>query len=112
MSGPLFNALSTLAKALNQNSPITTALVLAKIAQAGTAGVFRSTVQRELDIPPAVLTRTIQALVDKGLVSRSIDNADLRHRILTLTEGGQSLVDHVTACSSRSSERCGNKNIG
>ena len=61
--------------------------------------------QRELDLRPAVLTRTVQTLSalhygnakdGLGLIARTIVGLDGRHRTLRLTEKGEALVAAVS----------------
>jgi DNA-binding MarR family transcriptional regulator len=96
----VFKLVAELTAAIGRDSPMTLALVFARVAVSGSEGVLQATVERELKLPPAVLTRSVQTLSGLhygknkpglDLISRSIDDADCRHRILRLTAKGQSL---------------------
>jgi DNA-binding MarR family transcriptional regulator len=88
----LFRSVAEIAEAIGRDSTMTLALVFTRVANAGSEGLLQATVQRELDISPAVLTRAVQALVSLGLISRSIDNADGRHHILRITGKGSAVL--------------------
>ena len=96
MSSVLFRTVSALAAGLNRESSITVALVFGRVASAGETGLLQATVQREFNLAPAVVTKTVQTLVTLELISRSIDDADSRHRILRLTEKGRVLVESIS----------------
>lgn len=100
----IFKLVAELTAAIGRDSPLTLALVFARVAIAGTEGVLQATVERELKLPSAVLTRSVQTLSGLhyqknkpglDLITRTIDNADCRHRILRLTERGRSLVSGI-----------------
>jgi DNA-binding MarR family transcriptional regulator len=88
----LFRSVAEIAGAIGRDSTMTTALVFTHVANAGSEGVLQATVQRELGIPPAVLTRTVQTLSKLRLISRSIDNADGRHHVLRITDKGRAAL--------------------
>ena len=48
-----------------------------------------------LSITPPAATKTVDRLVAKGLVDRREDPGDRRQHTLTLTDGGQALLDRV-----------------
>lgn len=96
----IFKLVAEITEAIGRDSPLTLALVFTRVAMAGPEGVLQATVERELKLPSAVLTRSVQTLSGLhygknkpglGLIARTIDNADCRHRILRVTEKGQSL---------------------
>jgi len=86
---------------LDRDSPITVALVYARVAVAGPQGVLQATLARELKLPESVVTRAVQAL-SRGnpanqrpgleLIAQTFDSADSRHRVLRLTEKGIALA--------------------
>ena len=84
-----FKTVTELAAMIGRSSTLTTALVFTRIAMDGSAGMLHATVQRELGIPPAVLTRCVQTLSSLGLISRGIDIADGRHHVLRITDKGR-----------------------
>ena len=88
----LFRSVAEVAGAIGRDSTITLALVFTRVAHNGSEGVFQATVQRELDISPAVLTRCVQTLSGLGLISRSIDSTDGRHHVLRITDKGQAAL--------------------
>jgi DNA-binding MarR family transcriptional regulator len=88
----LFRSVTGLAGAIGRDATITVALVFTRVSTAGTSGVLQATVQRELDIPPAVLTRRVQTLSSLGLISRGIDSTDGRHHVLRITDKGQAAL--------------------
>jgi DNA-binding MarR family transcriptional regulator len=97
----IFKAIAALAAAIGRDYPITLALVFSRVAAAGDSGVLQATVQRELDLAPAVLTRSVQTLSHLhfakakpglGLIERTIDRSDQRHKTLRLTDKGKSLI--------------------
>jgi DNA-binding MarR family transcriptional regulator len=107
-SALFFKLVQDLTAAIGRDSPLTLALVFARIAIAGPEGVLQATVERELKLPSAVLTRSVQTLSGLhygknkpglGLITRTIDSADGRHRILWLTEKGRAVLTPVTAYS-------------
>lgn len=93
----LFRSVAEIAEAIGRDSTMTMALVFTRVANAGSGGMLQATVQRELRIPPAVLTRTVQTLSGLGLISRSIDNADGRHHVLRITDKGRASLAAVRA---------------
>jgi DNA-binding MarR family transcriptional regulator len=88
----LFRSVAEIAEAIGRDSTMTMALVFTRVVNAGSEGMLQATVQRELGIPPAVLTRVVQTLAGRGLISRSIDSTDGRHHILRITEKGQAVL--------------------
>jgi DNA-binding MarR family transcriptional regulator len=97
----IFNLVAALAAGIGRDYPITLALVFTRVAAAGDSGVLQATVARELDLSPAVLTRSVQTLSHLhfskqrnglGLIERTIDGPDGRHKTLRLTEKGEALA--------------------
>jgi DNA-binding MarR family transcriptional regulator len=95
----LFNVVRELSGVIDREFPITVALVFLRVAEAGPEGVLQATVMRELRLPESVLTRIVQSLSDGkqlkpglGLITRAIDSADGRHRILRVTTKGEALA--------------------
>jgi DNA-binding MarR family transcriptional regulator len=88
----IFKTVAEIAGAIGRDSTMTTALVFTRVANAGSEGTLQATVQRELGIPPAVLTRAVQTLSGRGLISRGIDSSDGRHHILRLTDNGRAAL--------------------
>lgn len=97
----MFRFMKAITEGIDRDFPITLALIFSRVAAAGDAGVLQATVQRELDLPPAVLTRSVQTLSAShfakqreglGLIARTIDSADGRHRTLRLTAKGDALA--------------------
>jgi DNA-binding MarR family transcriptional regulator len=89
----LFRSVAEIAGAIGRDSTMTTALVFTRVANSGSSGMLQATVQRELGIPPAVLTRAVQTLSKLGLISRGIDSADGRHHVLRLTDKGRAALE-------------------
>ena len=97
-----YRLMSALASSIDRDSPITIALVFSRVAAAGPSGVFQATVQRELGLTAASMTRALQTLSDGhhskakpglGLISRQMDFAgDGRQHILQLTDKGRTLA--------------------
>lgn len=58
-------------------------------------GVRPSVLAEELRIAPRSATEVVDALEDRGWVSRSPDPGDRRATVLTLTDAGQALVARV-----------------
>lgn len=92
-----FKLMTELTAVIGRDSPLTLALVFTRVAIAGPEGVLQATVERELKLPSAVLTRSVQTLSGLhygknkpglDLITRTIDDADGRHRILRLTAKG------------------------
>jgi DNA-binding MarR family transcriptional regulator len=109
-SALIFKLVQDLTAAIGRDSPLTLALVFARVAIAGPEGVLQATVERELKLPSAVLTRAVQTLSGLhygknkpglDLITRTIDNADGRHRVLRLTERGCAIVQSLKAAPSR-----------
>jgi DNA-binding MarR family transcriptional regulator len=96
----LFRSVAEIAEAIGRDSTMTMALVFTRIANNGSEGMLQATVQRELGISPAVLTRAVQTLSGLGLISRSIDSADGRHHVLRLTEKGHAVLSAVPRATS------------
>lgn len=78
--------------------PITTALVFARVAMAGTLGVDQGKLQDEIKASTAGISRTVQALSEvhwqkdkEGLrlIERQMDRNDNRRKILKLTPKGE-----------------------
>jgi DNA-binding MarR family transcriptional regulator len=93
--------MAELTTVIGRDSPLTLALVFTRVAIAGPEGVLQATVERELKLPSAVLTRSVQTLSGLhygkskpglDLITRTIDSADCRHRILRLTEKGRAII--------------------
>jgi len=98
----LFRSVAEIAEAIGRDSTMTLALVFTRVANAGTEGALQATVQRELGIPAAVLTRAVQTLSGRGLISRTIDSTDGRHHVLRITDKGQAaLGPRGAACAVR-----------
>jgi DNA-binding MarR family transcriptional regulator len=92
--------MQALTAGIGRDLPLTIALVFSRIAAAGDSGVLQATVQRELDLSPAGLTRSVQTLSSLhygkardglGLIARTIDGPDRRHKTLRLTAKGEEL---------------------
>lgn len=67
-------------------------------AIAATAGPARTTyLARQLQVTAPTMTRTIDALVERGLVERQPDPADRRTVGLVLTDQGRELMDRYQA---------------
>jgi DNA-binding MarR family transcriptional regulator len=94
----LFRSVAEIAEAIGRDSTITLALVFTRVANNGSEGTLQATVQRELDLSPAVLSRCAQTLSGLGLISRSIDSADGRHHVLRLTEKGHATFSRCKPC--------------
>jgi DNA-binding MarR family transcriptional regulator len=103
---PIFKTVAALAAAIGRDYPITIALVFARVAATGDSGVLQVTAQRELNLSAAVLTRTVQTLSalhygkqrdGLGLIERTIDGLDGRHRTLRLTEKGKALAHSLAS---------------
>jgi DNA-binding MarR family transcriptional regulator len=101
----MYRFMKALSQGIDRDFPITLALVFSRVVAAGDSGVLQATVQRELDLPSAVLTRSVQTLSSLhygkareglGLIARSIDGPDGRHRTLRLTEKGEALAAAVS----------------
>lgn len=90
-----FKTVATLADGIGRGSALTVAVVFARVGSAGSSGLLQSSIQRELKLAPAVMTKTVQTLSALDLINRSIDNTDSRHRVLRLTEKGQALVQSI-----------------
>ncbi len=88
----LFETIRALAAEIGSDVTLTVPLVFARIAQAGPDGMLQASIQRELNLPPAVLTRAVQTLVTLDLVAQTIDAADGRHRVLRITDKGAKLA--------------------
>jgi DNA-binding MarR family transcriptional regulator len=99
----VYKTVATLAARIGRNSPFTVALVFARVASAGGAGLLQATVQREFNLAPAVVTKIVQTLVALDLISRWIETGDSRYRVLRLTEKGRALVESIS--ESRASPR-------
>jgi DNA-binding MarR family transcriptional regulator len=97
-----YNLISTLADSIDRDSPLTIALVFSRVAASGPAGIFQATVQRELGLTAASMTRALQTLSDGHhtkakpgleLITRQMDFArDGRQHILKLTAKGRELA--------------------
>lgn len=100
MNNAAYKLVSALASEIDRDSPLTLSLVFTRIAAAGPAGIFQNTVQRELGLTSACMSRAVQSLSDvtKGkqgldLIYRSMDFArDGRQHILQLTTKGRELA--------------------
>lgn len=102
----MYNVVSALAAAIDRDAPMSLALVFARIAASGPAGVFQSAVQRELGLTPSSMSRAVLNLSDVhhsktkpglGLISRFMDSAcDGRQHILKLTDKGRELAAKAT----------------
>jgi DNA-binding MarR family transcriptional regulator len=54
-----------------------------------------STLAEREQVRPPTMTRTIDALEERGLVTRHVDQADRRHVVITVTESGRSLLEET-----------------
>jgi DNA-binding MarR family transcriptional regulator len=110
-----YRLISALADSIDRDSPLTIALVFSRIAAAGPSGVFQATVQRELGLTAASMTRSLQTLSDGhhtkakpglGLISRQMDFArDGRQHILQLTDKGRQLAQAGVSAISEQQNR-------
>jgi DNA-binding MarR family transcriptional regulator len=100
-----YRLISALADSIDRDSPITIALVFSRVAAAGPSGIFQATVQKELRLTAASMTRAVQTLSDLhytkakpglGLISREMDFArDGRTHVLQLTAKGRELAQSL-----------------
>lgn len=58
-------------------------------------GMSAGCAAHELMADPSSVSRLIRQLVDLGLLRADIDPADRRARVLTLSDGGQQVIDRV-----------------
>lgn len=98
----VFKMMANLAAVIGRDSSLTIALVLVRVAAAGDSGVLQATLQRELDISGAALSRSVQTLSDLrygkskpglGLIARTLDDVDGRHHVLKLTKQGLAALE-------------------
>lgn len=73
------------------------------VADAG--GIRPSTLAETLRIAARSATEVVDALEDRGWVRRSPDPGDRRATVLTLTEEGRELVDHVDVARREASQQ-------
>jgi DNA-binding MarR family transcriptional regulator len=108
----IFRLMKELSACIGQDLPMTIALVFSRIAAAGTEGVLQATVQRELALSGAAMSRSVQTLSvlhwektlpGLDLIARSFDSRDCRQRVLRLTAKGEALVAKVTEAAPRCS---------
>lgn len=100
----LSHVIQTMTEELDRDAPITQLLAFLMVATAGPAGISQTTVQKQLKLSTAAISRTVQALSDVhyykdragfGLVERIIDPTDNRFRTLKLTPNGEKLLAKV-----------------
>jgi len=77
-------------------------ITLKKLAM-GTAGV--TDLARAAEVNPGAMTRLLDRLEAKGLVSRSADPADRRALNIELTESGLAIWQDINKCGERVRER-------
>lgn len=111
----IYRLVTELTAAIGRDSPLTLALVFSRVAVAGSEGILQATVQRELNLSPAVLTRSVQTLSGLhygknkpglDLIARTIDTADCRHHVLRLTEKGRAIRQQLQGVFIRAESIC------
>ena len=71
-------------------------LILSRVAASGEAGIFQQSVQRELELSPATMTRHLHRLVIARLVIQSSDfQRDGRPSLLKLTHAGRAVFTQL-----------------
>jgi DNA-binding MarR family transcriptional regulator len=73
--------------------------VLAAAAESGPTGQLP--IGRHVRLDPSDVTATVDALEAAGLVTRSVDPADRRRRLVALTAEGRRALDGATALADR-----------
>lgn len=96
----LFKIMDRLTGVIHRDRPLTLALVFSRVAASGPSGVLMTSVQRDLRLTPAQMTRTVQTLSTLhyrkktpglDLLEVSNDTGNARYRLLRLTNKGAEL---------------------
>jgi DNA-binding MarR family transcriptional regulator len=99
-SNALLKTMTTLSGAIHRDYPLTLALIFSRVAASGPAGVLMSSVQRDLMLTSAQLTRSVQTLATLhyrkqrpglDLLEVSNDATSAQYRLLRLTPKGAEL---------------------
>ncbi|MBS1718923.1 MAG: winged helix-turn-helix transcriptional regulator [Armatimonadetes bacterium] len=79
-------------------------LCIAKL-EAGSSPVVQARVSEWTGLDPMVVSNTVRALSEVGLINQVSASHDLRAKVMTLTETGESLIPRIEEALRRANER-------